>query len=343
MVFADGEDEQVIRAAAHLVEEQITLPILVGRKAVILERSRELELDLGIDQERCEVHDPRATDLHEKFVDHLLRRRARKGMAREDARRAMRSRNYFASMMLAEGHADGMVAGLGGSFPETLRPVLRVVGTSADCHRVGGVHVMVMDNRTFFFADTTVTLDPTAEEMAEIACLTADLARNFDVVPRVAMLSFSNFGSVRNERSEKVRLATELVRTWRPDLEVEGEIHADIALMPAESRELFPFNRLTDEANVLIFPSLESANIAQKVAQCSAAQATVGPILVGLKLPVNILPPYAAVNEIIMTAAITAMISAQPKQNDLTGANMPLPRLRPTSSEQPWQRFEGAS
>ena len=141
-----------------------------------------------------------------------------------------------------------------------------------------------------------------------------------------------------------MRLATELVRTWRPDLEVEGEIHADIALMPAESRALFPFNRLTDEANVLVFPSLESANIAQKVAQCSAAQATVGPILVGLNLPVNILPPYAGVSEIVMTAAITAMISVQPKElAGATPSSPPLHRLRRTSAEQTQQQLEGAS
>jgi len=137
------------------------------------------------------------------------------------------------------------------------------------------------------------------------------LAQMFDVEPRIAMLSFSNFGSVRNERSTKVRRATELVRTWRPELEIEGEMHADVALLPDVSRVLYPFNRLGGKANVLIFPSLESGNIAQKLAQCAGAQSTIGPILVGLNHSVNILSPYASANDILLTAAITAMMAGR--------------------------------
>ena len=204
-----------------------------------------------------------------------------------------------------------MGCGLGGGFPETLRPVLKVIGTSSEFHRVAGVHLMIINDELYFFADTTVNLDPTAEDLAEIALMTVDLAVCFDVAPRVGMLSFSNFGSVRNERAERVRRATELVRTWRPGLAVEGEIHADVALLPEMTAELHPFSRLGGRANVLIFPSLEAGNIAQKIAQCAGAEATIGPIMVGLNRAVNILSPYASVTDVVMSAAMTAMMAGR--------------------------------
>jgi malate dehydrogenase (oxaloacetate-decarboxylating)(NADP+) len=186
---------------------------------------------------------------------------------------------------------------------------------------------MIVRNEIYFLADTTLTLDPTPEQMAEIACAVADFAAGFDIEPRVAMLSFSNFGSVRNERSEKVRRATELVRTWRPDLMVEGEIHADVALMPEVREHLYPFARLVGRANVLVFPSLEAGNIAQKVMQCAGAQATVGPILVGLNHPVNIVAPYAGVADVVMTAALTAMLARAPARRGEPGAVLGLGAL----------------
>ena len=325
VVFADGEEEKVLRAAERVLAEGIAQPILVGRTDVIRERCELLGLDLGLAEGRVTTFDSYQTPHSEELAQKLFQRRCRKGMTLQDARRLLRTRNWFAPMLVQEGYADGMVAGLGGSFPETLRPALRVIGPAPDVHRVAGVHLMVIKDETFLFADTTLTLDPTAEQMAEIACLTADLAKNFDLQPRIAMLSFSNFGSVPDGRSEKVQRATELVRTWRPDLQVEGEMHADIALLPEAANALYPFSRITGKANVLIFPSLEAGNIAQKVAQCAGAQATVGPILVGLGRPVNILSPYASVNEIVLATAITAMLAstrakgepAEPEGHDL--------------------------
>ncbi|MHC5066205.1 MAG: phosphate acyltransferase, partial [Planctomycetota bacterium] len=307
VVFADGENEKVLRASGQLLDEGITQPILVGREKVIRETAESLELDLPFESGRCKIFDPRDSEFTAEFEQVLFERRGRKGMTLDDARRAMRGRNWFSAMLVREGYAAGMVAGLGGNFPETLRPVLQVVGTAPDAQRVAGVHLMVIKNELMFFADTTLTLDPSAEELAEIACLSADLATEFGVSPRIAMLSFSNFGSVRNNRSDKVRRATEFVRRWRPDLEVEGEIHADIALVPEHCQQLYPFSKLSGRANVLIFPSLESGNVAQKVAQCTGAEAAIGPFLVGLNRPVNILAPYAGVREIVLTAAITAM------------------------------------
>jgi len=311
VVFADGENERVLRATAQLLEEDLALPILIGRESVIREASEELEADLGLNSGRCQVIEPASSPMRADFERKIFQRRGRKGMTPRDAARLMHTRNWFAAMMVQEGFADGMVCGLGGGFPETLRPVLKVVGTSPEFRSVAGVHLMIVHDEILFVADTTVNLDPSAEELAEIACMTADLAQMFDVEPRIAMLSFSNFGSVRNERSTKVRRATELVRTWRPELEIEGEMHADVALLPDVSRVLYPFNRLGGKANVLIFPSLESGNIAQKLAQCAGAQSTIGPILVGLNHSVNILSPYASANDILLTAAITAMMAGR--------------------------------
>ena len=248
-------------------------------------------------------------------------------MTQGAARRLIGSRNYFGAMMVQEGHADGMVAGLEATFPETLRPLLRVVGASPEYRQVAGLHLMIVGGELYFFADTTVNIDPSAEQLAEIACLTADFAQRFEVQPRVAMISFSNFGSVRDDRADKVRRATELVRTWRPELEIEGEMHADVAMLPEVAQSLYPFQRLTGKANVLIFPSLESGNIAQKIAQCTGAEASIGPILVGLNRAVNIVAPYASVTEVVLSAAITAMMAGSDDGSTPTDDDTDLLRL----------------
>ncbi len=315
IVLADGEHEKVLRAAAQILEEGIAQPILIGDPNVVQSLARKLDLELGIETGRCRVVAPGDPQYASDFAAALHRRRQRKGMTLRDAERVLRQRLWFGATMVTEGHAEGMVCGLGTSFPDTLRPVLQAVGVAPDRERVAGVHVMIVRNEIYFLADTTLTLDPSAEQLAEIACAVADLAASFDIEPRIAMLSFSNFGSVRNARSEKVRRATDFVRTWRPDLCVEGEIHADVALMPEVRDHLYPFARLAGRANVLVFPSLEAGNIAQKVMQCAGAQATVGPVLVGLNHPVNIVAPYAGVADIVMTVAMTAMLARTPVQH----------------------------
>ncbi len=313
VVFADGQHDKVLRAVAQILEEEIAQPILIGDPEIVRQRSESLELPLlaEIERGRCTVVSPAQSPMGADFEKKIFQRRARKGMTQRDARRLMRTRNWFGAMMVQEGLADGMVCGLGGGFPETLRPLLKVIGTAPTSRQVAGVHLMILRDEIYFFTDTTVNLDPSAEEMAEIASMGADVARCFDVTPRVAMLSFSNFGSVRNERSQKVVRAVDLLRTWRPELEVDGELHADTALMPDMAKSLYPFSRLSGKANVLVFPSLEAGNIAQKIAQCAGAEASIGPILVGLNRAVNIVSPYASVTDIVLTAAITAMMAAQ--------------------------------
>jgi len=305
IVLANGESERVLRAVAQLQDENIIQPILIGKESMIEERAEEI----GVDLSGCRVIDVFHTELSDRFAKRLFERRARKGMTLDLATRRMHNRDWFAAMMLDEHEADGMVCGIsGGGFPDALRAVLTVVGTSEQADCVAGAHVIVMNNRLYFFADTTINIDPTSEQLAEIACLTADLAQSFDEVPRVAMLSFSNFGSVKSASAERVRRAVELVRTWRPDLEIEGEMHADAAIHYEATKEHHPFSRLTGGANVLVFPSLDAGNIAHKIAQSAGAEACVGPILLGLDKPVNILSPYSGVRDIVISTAITAMM-----------------------------------
>ena len=318
IAFADGESERVLRAAVAIVEENSMRPVLVGRRAKIEESLHEHGIDqLELTEEQvaadaapnvCRVVDPTRSDYRPVFEAELLRRRCRKGMTAREAIRRMRNPEWFTAMLVEQGHADGMVAGLQSGFIETLQPALQTIGTSSNTTRVAGVHLMTVGDDLYFFADTTLAYDPDAEELAEIAVQSADLARAFGVKPTVAMVSFSNFGSSRNPRAEKVRRATELVRARAPELEVDGEMHVDVALLADAREELFPWSRLVGKANVLIFPSLDAANAAQKTLQCTAADATIGPILTGLAKPVSVVPPYATTQDIVMSAGITAML-----------------------------------
>lgn len=208
--------------------------------------------------------------------------------------------------MVNVGDADAMVAGLTQHYPDTIRPALQAIRVKTGA-RVAGVYMMVFQNDIKFFADTTVIIEPTAEDLADIAIQTAEVARRFNVEPRVAMLSFSNFGSTRHPLSEKVRRATELVLERAPDLDVDGEMQADTAVVGEILTETYPFSRLKQPANVLIFPCLEAGNIAYKLIQRLADAEAVGPILVGLNKPVHVLQRGAEVDEIVDMAAIAAV------------------------------------
>ena len=193
----------------------------------------------------------------------------------------MNRRNHFGMMMVRRGDADGLVAGLTAPYPDTIRPALQILGIRPDVRRATGMYMMVLKNDVKFFADATVNIDPDAETLADTAIQVADAARTFEVAPRIAMISFSNFGSAPHPESQKVAAAVEIVRQRRPDLEIDGEMQADIAVEPEKLHELFPFSRLTDEANVLVFPSLAAGNAAYKVLAALGGATAVGPILLG--------------------------------------------------------------
>jgi malate dehydrogenase (oxaloacetate-decarboxylating)(NADP+) len=246
----------------------------------------------------------------ETYVQEFYRLRRRGGVTLSNAREQMLNPNYFGAMMVHMGDADGFVAGVSQNYPETIRPSLQIIRTRPDVHRVAAVFVIVTKKDVYFFADTHVNINPTAEDLAEIALLAAEVATEFGIEPRVAMLSFSNFGSTTHPLAEKMRRATELVLEKNPDLMVDGEMMADTALVPEIIEEEYPFSQLKGGATVLVFPDLAAANIAYKMMMRIGGAESLGPILMGMSKPVHVLQRGATVEEIVNMAAI-AVVDAQ--------------------------------
>jgi malate dehydrogenase (oxaloacetate-decarboxylating)(NADP+) len=227
-----------------------------------------------------------------------------------EAERHMKMHDIFGMMMVDKGEADGLISGLTAGYPDTVRPALQIIGKREGASIIAGLYMMVFKNRTIFISDATVNIDPTAEQLAEIALLTAEKVKQFDVVPRVAMLSFSNFGSTKHPLVDKVRRATALVKQLAPDLIVDGEMQADTAVSPEIGNELYPFSTLKEAANVLICPDLTSANIAYKLLAKLAGATAIGPMLVGIRKPVYLIVPGNEVSDIVNITAM-AVFEAQ--------------------------------
>lgn len=306
IVLAEGEHEKSIRAAHHLVEEGIARPILLGDAQKIRDRAEHLQIHLH----DVEIVNPGTSPRRFDYTQRLYDLRKRMGVTKTGAGELVSNPNYYASVMLEMGEVDGMISGLSLHYPEVLRPALQIIKTAPDCQVAAGVHLVTTHNRVLFFADTTVNIDPDAQTLAEVAILTARLARDFDIEPRIAMLSFSDFGSVRNKRTEVVRQAVQIVREREPGLAIDGEMRANTALVAEILNGTYPFNHLQEEANVLIFPSLEAGNIACKLVQQLANAEVVGPILVGMRKPVYVLQREDEVKDIVNLAAI-AVVEAQ--------------------------------
>jgi malate dehydrogenase (oxaloacetate-decarboxylating)(NADP+) len=307
IVFPEGEHPKILRAAKILVEEGICRPILLARIEEVEPLARELQLPL----EQIEFIHSRSSPRLPEYARLLEERRHRRGMTVADALEQAGSRNFFGPLMLEAGDADGMISGLTQHYPETIRPALQIVGTAPGVRRVSGLYVLIFKDRTFFFADTTVNIDPTAEDLAEIALLTADAVRRFDIEPRIAMISFSNFGSNTHANALKVKRAVELVKAARPDLPVDGEMQADYAVVPELLEAEYPWATVR-RPNVLIFPDLQSANAAYKLVWRLAGAEEIGPILMGMRKPVHVLQREVEVADIVNMAAI-AVVDAQEK------------------------------
>ena len=307
VVFPEGEEEKILRAAQALVDEGIAIPILLGDGKEIADKIQELGLDL----KGVQVIDPSTSDIRGEYIDELFALRQRKGVTRAEAKRLIKkNRNYYGAMMLQHGDADALLSGLNHHYPETIRPALEIIGKQEGLSKVHGLYMMVFKKQVVFCADTTVTIEPTAEELAETAVLTAKKARHFEVEPKVAMLSFSNFGSAEHPLTLKVKRATALVKEWAPELIVDGEVQANVALDPELTALQYPFSKLKGDANVLIFPDLQSGNISYKLLNKLGGAETVGPILMGMKKPVHVLQRGDDVSDIINMAAV-AVVDAQ--------------------------------
>jgi malate dehydrogenase (oxaloacetate-decarboxylating)(NADP+) len=306
IVFSEGQEEKILRAAQILIDEGIATPVLIGNTARIREIAEGLNLRLA----KAEIVDPDTFPKLEEYVKEVYRLRQRKGITLSEARAPLLNKNALAAMMVYRGDADGFIAGLNQHYPDTIRPALQLIGTRPGVHRVAGIYMLIVKRDIYFFADTTVNIEPTAEDLAEIAVCAADCARRFGVEPRVAMLSFSNFGSTRHPLADKVKRATELVRKLQPSLMVDGEMQADTALCPEIINETYPFSTLRGGANVLVFPDLEAANCAYKLMERIGGAEAIGPILVGMARPVHVLQRGCEVNEIVNMSAI-AVVDAQ--------------------------------
>ena len=306
VVFPEGEESKILRAAQILIDEKIALPILLGREAVIRERMADLQLTLS----SVSIVDPAQSLDRARYADELFRLRQRKGVTRKEAGQLILNHTYFGSIMVALEDADALVGGLTQHYPDTIRPGLEVIPIREGLRRVAGLYMMITLNGVYFFADATVNIEPSAEDLAEIAISAAETAERFDVKPRVALLSFSNFGSARHPLADKVRKAVELIKKRAPELMVDGEMQADTAVAPEIIEQDYPFSSLKGGANVLIFPNLEAGNVAYKLLSRLGAAEAVGPILTGLSKPVHVLQRGAEVNEIVNVAAI-AVVDAQ--------------------------------
>ncbi len=315
VVFTEGEESKILRAAQILIDDKIAIPILLGKEPVIRRRLAELRMNIFDD---ITIVDPAQSPARAGYAEELYRLRQRKGVTRTEADELILNYNYFGSMMVAMGQADALVGGLTLHYPETIRPALEVIPVREGLRKVSGLYLMITRQGIYFLADATVNIEPSAEDLAEIAICAAETAERFNVKPRVALLSFSNFGSTRHPLADKVRRAVDLVKKRAPELIVDGEMQADTAVTPDIIARDYPFSTLKDGANVLIFPNLEAGNVAYKLLARLGGAEAVGPILMGLSKPVHVLQRGAEVNEIVNVAAI-AVVDAQEAERRRAG------------------------
>jgi malate dehydrogenase (oxaloacetate-decarboxylating)(NADP+) len=303
VVYPEGEEEKIIRAAHYAYTEAFAFPILLGNKKIISDQIKRL----AFSPEEFEIIDPEKSEKVDLYAEEFFKIRERKGGALKDAKRLMKKHNYFGSMMVEMGDADTLISGLTASYPNTIRPALQCIGVKEGIKVVSGLYIVVAKQDVYFFADVTVNVNPTAEQLVDITLSAADTVKEFDIEPRIAMLSFSNFGSAPNPESIKVKEAVKLIKKERPDLIIDGEMQADTALVPEIIENEFPFSDLKGKANVLIFPDLNSGNIAYKLMDKIGQATLIGPILMGMRKPVHVLQRGATVDDIINMTAIAAV------------------------------------
>ncbi|OGS04597.1 MAG: phosphate acetyltransferase [Elusimicrobia bacterium RIFCSPLOWO2_02_FULL_61_11] len=310
IVFPEGEEEKIQRAAQELMDEKIATPILLGNEA----RIKASIAEHGLSLDGVEIVDPATFKGSAGYVAKYFKIRERKGATLHRSEEIiMGNKNAFGAMMVHMGDADALVSGLTDHYPQTIRPALRVIKMQEGIKKVSGLYMLVMKKEIYFLADTTVNIDPDAEDLAEIALLAAETARRFSVEPRVAMLSFSNFGSTSHPLTAKIVKAVEIVRKKAPDLMIDGEMQADTAVVPEIIETTYPFSTLKGGANVLIFPNLEAGNIAYKLLSRLGGATAIGPILMGMSKAVHVLQRDAEVSDIVNMSAIAA-VDAQEKE-----------------------------
>ena len=309
IVFAEGENARVVDASRIVLQEGTGQPVLLGKFSVIDQLSQRF----GIASNEFQTIDPNDTNNVEELITEFIKVGARNGITPQKAKRLIRSPLYFGMMLLRLGRADAMIVGAEDAYSDTLRTVLPLTEMEPTVHRAAGFHVLLIEGQVFVIGDTMLTIDPTAENLAEIALEGASFARELGLVPKVALLSFSNFGENRNPRARKVRRAAEILHLSHPDLICDGEMHGDVAVVPEFARQSFPHSQIQGDANVLICPDLDSANIAYKLlASIGSRSDFIGPVLKGLRLPVNMVSFNSTARDIANLAAFSAF-GSRPK------------------------------
>jgi malate dehydrogenase (oxaloacetate-decarboxylating)(NADP+) len=317
IVLPEGEEPVVVRAAHAIVEERLGTPVLLGKPKRIERIAKETETDLA----GVEILDPEEAENLDAYAEAFYARRRRKGITADAARGWLREPGYFAAMMVERGDADTLVSGANMSYPEALRPALQTIDLQPGILKVAGLYMMVFRDQLYFFADTTVNIDPDSEILAEVAVMTADFVRRLGIEPYVAMLSFSNFGSAPHPEQAKVKEAVRLIKERRPDLVVDGEMQADTAVVKGILERTYPFSDLKRPANVLIFPNLSAANAAYKLLARIGGAEAIGPVLLGLDRSVHVTQRGATVQEIVNLAAISVVDAEQRRhQNEGSGS-----------------------
>ena len=312
VVYAEADHLDVLKAAQIAHDEGIAIPILLGRRETILQLMEEIEFEADV-----QIIDPKSDEEEarkNKYAKVYWEQRKRKGVTLYSAQKIMRERNYFAAMMVNEGDADALISGFSRSYPSVVKPMLELIGLAKNATRIATTNLMMTQRGPMFLSDTSINIDPTAEDLAKIAQMTARTVRMFGLEPVMAMISFSNFGSSPSPRTSKVRDAVKLLHESNPDLIVDGELQTDFALNSEMLEEMFPFSKLVGKkVNTLIFPSLDSANITYKLLKELNKSESIGPIMMGMRKPVHILQLDASVDEIVNMTAI-AVIDAQQKE-----------------------------
>jgi len=304
IIYPEAFDERTLRAVEAILKEKTAKPILLGKKDEIVKHAEELKLQ--IDWTKVEIIDPKDPAYIKRYAAALCEIRKDKGMTPEEAEKLVNDFNYFGVMAVQTGDADGLISGANSSTGDTVRPALQIIGTHERFHKVSGIFFMIMENRLLLFADCAINVDPNSHELAEIAIDTAETAKRFGIDPKIAMLSFSTNGSAKHPFTDKVREATQMVRYKRPELICDGEMQVDAALIPDIAARKFPKSLIKGNANVLIFPDLQSGNISYKLVERLARAKAIGPILQGLNKPVNDLSRGCSWQDIVDLTAITA-------------------------------------
>jgi len=303
VVYPEGSSEKMISAARRVVDEGIAKPILIGFPETIRQAAKDADVSL----DGIEIVYPREYPKFKEYAQKYLDMRCRKGVSLADQNRAIRDPNVFGALMVELGDADCLLSGVTQHYPDVLRPALQIIKLRDGLSTLCGIYVLILKNRTLFCADTTVNVNPTAEELVDIALLTADLAKRFNETPRIAMISYSNFGSVRTPETEKVLRATEILKRDHPDLIVEGEMQADTAVAPHIANRDFPFSAIKGDANCLIFPTLDAGTVGYKLLMQLANAEAIGPILEGPRKPVHILHRAIDVEGIVNMTALAVV------------------------------------